>query len=115
VTNRSLAQRSARDRRTDLFDVGNDSVRAGSDASMGVDAHLGITVQILTADRDSDHAIGELGAVLVDGRLQCRNLIVDDSLSSRSPESQKQGGIFGNCRGDSSGWVTGGTTLLRED
>lgn len=60
---------------------------------------LGITVQVLAADRDTLDQVGELSAVGRNGRLQRGNLVGDGRGAARDPQTQQQAGV-----GRDGGW-----------
>lgn len=106
-----VAEAGAGDGLTDALDVSNELLGLGTNSGIGLDTDLRVAVEVLAADGDTDDELGEGVTVLVDGGLQSSDLVVH--VSTRCPETEKEGCLFGNGGGDG---LDGGVafTLLDE-
>lgn len=111
VADLSAAQSSASNGLADLLDVGHNGVGVGTNASLGLNASGGVTVEILTAHGDTDNQLGEGVSVGVDGVLERSDLVVKDILASGGPETEQQAGVLLDGSGDGGGHIAGGTAL----
>jgi hypothetical protein len=110
VADGGILQASSRDGGADGLDVFENGVRALANASLGGNASGRVTVQILTADRDTDNQFGELVSVGGNGRLQGSNLVVKGI--TRGPETEKKSSLFLDSGVNGSDGSVGSTTLL---
>lgn len=85
---------------TRRLDEANNGLGTVADSSFGSPAGLGIAVQVLAANREADNEVCQARAVLLDGRAECFQLIVD-VVGARCPDSQEQFGVggYGGCEG----------------
>jgi hypothetical protein len=77
----------------------------------GADLVVGITVQILGTDGDTDDEVSEGSAVGGNGRLESSELVGDGGITSRDPETQKKGGLGSNGSRDGRNDAVGSTPL----
>ena len=75
VADLGILERGTGDGVPRLLDVTCDGVRLGTDVRSRLDAHGRVAVEILGADRDAVDEAAELLAVLLDGRLEGRDLV----------------------------------------
>ena len=93
MSNRFAACARSGDGRSDLADIVSDNVWTGTDTRHVLDASWRVPVEILTADGNTGDEICERRTVLAKGRLESGYLIIDGRLSSRTPETQQEGGL----------------------
>jgi len=106
VSDCHLGQRSAGESLSNLLNVADDLCWSSSNSGWVVlETSWRDTVKILRSNRDAVDTACELLAVLLDGRCKGSNLVVDDCLTCRSPETKEKlsvcrdGGWDGRDRG----------------
>lgn len=110
VTNWDVSPGSAGNGVADSLDVGNNGVWALTDTSIGLNASRRVTVEILTANGDTNNQVSHLGAVGGDGALQSVNFVI--KAGTGGPQTKEQGGVGGDGSGDGFNGAIGGTVLL---
>lgn len=71
------------------------------------------SVEILGADRDTSNQACEGSSVFGDGRLEGGDFSLDSSFSTRGPETEQEGCVFGNGSGNGlCGFVGRASSLL---
>lgn len=114
VTDGGLAQGSGSKGSPDLLDVVDEVVWVGTRAGLGLDTGRRDAVQVLAAHGDAHDQVGELGAVLRDGRVDSRELSLDVTIASRGPDAEEKGRVLRNgCGNGGDGLVGGAAALLR--
>ena len=107
-----LAQAGALDGGTDVLDVLYQNVGVDTRASLGgAGASHRVTVQVLATNRDTDHQLGKLVAVLLDGGLQSGDFVVH--ATAGGPETQQQRGLLVDSGLDGLGGGVGSASLLK--
>lgn len=96
---------------TNLGNVADEDVGASTDTGRVHDTDGAIAVEILASDGDGLNQVGELGAVGLDSGAEGGELIVEVCLTSRSPHSQKKGGVCVDGGGDGGDDSIGSTGL----
>jgi hypothetical protein len=109
VTDGSTAQSGAGDGGADLVDVVNKLGGLETGTGIGTGTNLRVTVQILTADGDTDDQLGEILAVSFDSRLESGNLV--GHATAGSPETEQKSGLLLDGSGDGLDGGASGATL----
>jgi hypothetical protein len=109
VTDGDAAQPRARNDGTDTADAVDDVGRLRTHGGIGRNAHGGVAVEILTADRDTGDEAGEGGAIFGDGGLEGGDFVLN---RTRGPDTKEQMCALGNGGGDGTGGIGGGSGLL---
>lgn len=115
VTDGSVAQRGAFDGITDQANVSDDVRGLRTVARLGSDTHGRAAVEILTANRDTDDELCEVGSVLLDGGLEGSDFGLEGTLTAGGPETEQQRGVFRNGGGNGRCGLVGGASTLLED
>jgi hypothetical protein len=109
VANGGTAQGSAGDGGADLVDVVNKLGGSDTNTSVGLDTSFGDTIEILTADGDTDDQVCEVLTVGVDGGCEGSDLIAH--AATGSPETQEKGGLLLDSSRNGHNGAVGCTTL----
>lgn len=112
VADRGIGQGGVGNDVTDHLDVLGQDVGADTGVLLVEDTSGGDAVQILAADRDTGDQGAERRAVLGDGGLQSVELVVEDVLASRGPETEQEAGLGADGSGDSRDDAASSTALL---
>lgn len=110
VADGDILQAGSSDGGADSLDVLENGVRALANSGLGGDSSGRVTVQILTADRDTDNQLGEVVSVRGDGGLEGSNFVVKGI--TRGPETEEQSGLLLDSGGNGRDRGVGSTTLL---
>jgi hypothetical protein len=92
VTNADVLQSCTADSIAGLLNVLDQLGRSSAGVLAG-NTPLGVAVEVLTADGDTDDEIGELVTVLLDGGLESADLVVEAGVTSRCPHAEKESGL----------------------
>jgi hypothetical protein len=112
VSDRDTAKSGAGKSRADLADVVDKILRLSSVSRLGSNAGGRETVEILTADGETDDTAGEIVTVLGDSILDRGKLVVDAVLASRRPNSKKESCVCGDGSRNSCDGIIGSSALL---
>ena len=88
VTNGGGGSSSTGDDRAGTLDVVDEDVRALSQTTLVQDALDGNSVEVLGTNRDADDQIGKCSAILLDGRPESIELVLEHIAACRRPQSQ---------------------------
>jgi len=110
MSNLGAAGGGACNERSNLADVVDKHIRAYTN-TIGIGTDGTVAVEILAAYGDGLNTVGELGTVSGDGSAEGGELVVEVSLTSRSPQSEEKGCGCVDGSGDSRDDGVSGSSL----